>query len=156
MIHRVCAGALLGPSGVLLAHRSPHRPYYPECWDFPGGHVEPGESASAALRRELREEIGVEVEVSGVPRLHIEEPAADGGLDLRLWVLTTWAGEPRNLAPEEHDDLRWVVREELPTLRLAHPSYIALLEELLAPTDDPAPPRAPAAHSTPSTPSLDH
>ena len=136
MIHRVCAGAPLGPSGVLLAHRSPHRPYYPECWDFPGGHVEPGESASAALRRELREEIGVEVEVSGVPRLHIEESAADGGLDLRLWVLTTGAGNPRNLAPEEHDDLRWFTHEELPTLRLAHPSYTALLEDLLAPTHD--------------------
>ena len=156
MIHRVCAGALLGPSGVLLAHRSPHRPYYPECWDFPGGHVEPGVSASAALRREQLEEIGVEVEVSGVSRLHVEESAADGGLDLRLWVLTTGAGNPRNLAPEERDDLRWFTHEELPTLRLAHPSYAPLLEELLAPTDGPAPPREPVAHSTPSAPSLDH
>ncbi|WP_270408718.1 hypothetical protein [Brachybacterium paraconglomeratum] len=98
----------------------------------------------------------MKVEVSVVSRLHVEESAADGGLDLRLWALTTWTGDPRNLAPEERDDLRWFTHEELPTLRLAHPSYAPPLEELLAPADDPAPPREPVAHSTPSAPSLDH
>ncbi|HJF50072.1 MAG TPA: NUDIX hydrolase [Brachybacterium paraconglomeratum] len=141
---------------MLHALSSPHRRYCAECRDFPGGHAEPGGGTSAAPRREQLEEIGVEVEVSGVSRLHVEESAADGGLDLRLWVLTTGAGNPRNLAPEERDDLRWFTHEELPTLRLAHPSYAPLLEELLAPTDGPAPPREPVAHSTPSAPSLDH
>lgn len=140
MVHHVCAAALLGPRGVLLAHRSPQRRYYSDCWDFPGGHVEPGESPTEALHRELREEIGVEATASGEPRLHVQEPGADdGGLDLHLWVLTTWAGEPRNLDPEEHDDLRWVTREDLPSLRLAHPSYRGFLDELLSPGRAPRP-----------------
>lgn len=84
MIPRDRAGALLGPGGVLHALSSPHRRYCPECRDFPGGHAEPGDSASAALRREQREEIGSEVEVSGNPRLHVEDSEADGGLD--EWV----------------------------------------------------------------------
>lgn len=82
----------------------------------------------------------MEATASGEPRLHVQEPGADdGGLDLHLWVLTTWAGEPRNLAPEEHDDLRWVTREDLPSLRLAHPSYRGFLDELLSPGRAPRP-----------------
>jgi len=133
MSHRIAAGALLGPRGVLLAHRTAQRRYYPDCWDFPGGHLEAGESAAEALRRELCEEIGVEAAILGEPRLHLTEGDQDGdGMELRLWVLERWTGEPRNLAPEEHDEIRWVTRAELPALRLAHPAYPELLDELTA------------------------
>jgi mutator protein MutT len=52
--------ALLIRSGtVLLSRRSPGRNTYPNCWSFPGGHVESGESLNDALVRELQEEVGV-------------------------------------------------------------------------------------------------
>ncbi len=43
-----------------MDHRSPERRWFPDVWDLPGGHVEPGEDERTALRRELREEVGVE------------------------------------------------------------------------------------------------
>jgi 8-oxo-dGTP diphosphatase len=52
----IVQGVIEGPRGVLLAVRSEL-----QGWELPGGGVEPGEGDAAALRREIREEIGVEV-----------------------------------------------------------------------------------------------
>lgn len=135
MPHHVVAGALLGPQGVLLVHRSPKRRYYPDCWDFPGGHIEPGESAAAALVRELRGEVGVDATITGARALRfVENGMADDGLVLQLWIVTNWGGEAANLATDEHDELRWVDAHDVSALDLAHPSYLAFLAEALRPT----------------------
>jgi 8-oxo-dGTP diphosphatase len=124
----VVAGVLVRGDRVLLGHRSPSRRWYPDVWDVVGGHVEPGEDERAALLRELREEIGVEAtEVDDEPVLRV----GDGELVLTVLVVRAWAGEPRNVAPEEHDELRWVSAAEVATLRLAHPSYAGLVRRLV-------------------------
>lgn len=133
MVHQVSAGALIGPDGVLLVHRRAERRYYPDCWDLPGGHVEPGESGVQALVRELREELGVTAAVEGEPRTRIvDRTDAEDGMDLQIWVVEQWSGTPRNLAADEHDDVRWFRAQELSSLRLAHPAYSALLAGLTA------------------------
>jgi len=60
-IVRVAAAILhRGDGKVLLAQRLPGTPY-PGYWEFPGGKLEPGESARDALLRELEEELGIVV-----------------------------------------------------------------------------------------------
>jgi 8-oxo-dGTP diphosphatase len=124
--HDVVAGALVRDGRVLLAHRSPHRRWYPDVWDLPGGHLEPGESAGQALVRELAEELGVTV--TGCSVVGVLEES-----DLRLTVLRVdhWDGEPVNAAPGEHDELRWCTAADLAGLALASPRYPALLGGLL-------------------------
>jgi 8-oxo-dGTP diphosphatase len=78
-------------------------------WEFPGGKVEPGESDEHALRRELRERVGVDVEVKGrmAHRLH----HYDGySVELNLYQTTILAGqEPQALRVAE---FRWVASSE--------------------------------------------
>ncbi len=58
----IVVGLVWNREGELLFCRmSPDRGVFPGQWGFPGGGIEPGETMEAALRRELREELGVEV-----------------------------------------------------------------------------------------------
>jgi mutator protein MutT len=129
--HQVVAVILRRADEVLLCHRSPGRRWYPDVWDFPGGHVEPGEDPDAALRREVAEELGAELEdVEGGPVLRRVD--AQAGLDLTVWVSRCWRGSITNLQPEEHDAIGWFGRGQLDGLSFADPSYLGLLRGLLA------------------------
>jgi mutator protein MutT len=125
-MHEVVTGALVREGRVLLVHRSPTRQAYPDVWDLPGGHIEPGESELAALARELREELGVEIDTGSVSHLcRLEAGRAEESLRLSAWLVGDWQGTPINAAPDEHDDVRWFRQEELPPL--AHGSLRAVL-----------------------------
>ena len=113
---------------LLLCHRHPDRAWYPNVWDLPGGHVEPGEAPGDALVRELTEELGVRVTVPDAPIVEM----ADDELRLTVWRIDAWQGEPTNCSPDEHDDLGWFAPAELPGLALAHPSYAAMVTSAVA------------------------
>lgn len=127
VIHHVVFGALVRDGRVLLCHRHPGRRYYPDVWDLPGGHIEPGEDPAAALRRELREELGIEA-IESTP---LDVPVVVPGALTECFVVRSWTGTPSNLAPDEHDDLRWVLPADLASLKLAVPEIGDLVREAL-------------------------
>lgn len=113
---RIAVAALVRDDLVLLVHRHPARRWYPDCWDLVGGHVEAGESPRQAVTRECLEELGVAVNDPQPMPLAV----SDVTLDMHAFVVRRWAGEPRNAAPDEHDDLRWFPLSALTDLKVAH------------------------------------
>ncbi len=124
--HDVVAAVLVDAGRVLLCHRRADLTWYPDVWDLPGGHVEPGESPGQALRRECREELDVDV----VGERRVAEVREDD-LHLSVFVVSRWDGRPRNAASEEHDELRWFAAGELDGLALADHRYAPLLRDAL-------------------------
>ena len=93
-IVRVAVAVLQGTDGrVLVAQRLADTPY-PGYWEFPGGKLEAGESAPAALARELDEELGIQI-VRSAPWLvqRYSYPHAD--VELIFFRVFAWRGEPR-------------------------------------------------------------
>jgi 8-oxo-dGTP pyrophosphatase MutT (NUDIX family) len=116
---------------VLLGHRTVDRRSFPDCWDLPGGHVEADEHGAAALARELQEELGITV--TALPDLPTRAVSDDAlGIDMAIWFVDDWVGEPQNVAPEEHDTLAWCDTAAWSTRPLAHPDYPALLADAVS------------------------
>ena len=60
----VVAVALIDPDGRILIAQRPEGKQLAGLWEFPGGKIEPGESADAALKREIQEELGVDISIN--------------------------------------------------------------------------------------------
>lgn len=109
----VVAALIEQPSkGVLLAKRSDG--LYKGCWEFPGGKLEEGESPEEALKREIKEELGVEVAVKGIREV-VFHPYQGFNLLLLLYRCELLDGTPRPLGCEE---VRWFKWEELGRLEM--------------------------------------
>lgn len=78
-------------------------------WEFVGGKVEPGETREAALIRECREELDVEVTVGGV-FFEVTHTYPDLTVHLTLFHAAIRAGMPKKL---EHNDIRWITADEI-------------------------------------------
>ncbi|MGM0575930.1 MAG: (deoxy)nucleoside triphosphate pyrophosphohydrolase [Myxococcota bacterium] len=101
---RVVAAVMPGerPGEVLVFRRAPHKDHG-GLWEFPGGKVEPGETEPEALAREIREELGLDVEVGR--RLWAGEAEAGRPLQVAFWEVTPAAGRPSLV---DHDAMRSV------------------------------------------------
>ena len=73
------------------------------------------ETPEVALARELKEELGIKAQI---PTDGPNEILWIDGSELSLFVIESWMGDISNQAPHEHDELRWVRREDLAHLSL--------------------------------------
>jgi 8-oxo-dGTP diphosphatase len=122
---RVLAAVIQRQGRYLLCLRPPQK-RHGGLWEFPGGKLEAGESLAQAARRELKEEVGVEVTEWGPPLFSHREAGSRYQIEfLPIEII----GEPRAL---EHDQVRWVSLEELKSLPLA-PSDRAFAESYAFP-----------------------
>lgn len=125
----VVAGAVVQDDRLLVARRT-HPADLAGRWELPGGKADPGESDTAALRRELAEELGLAVDVG-------ERIGPDIELGHRL-ILRCRLARPTDpgapLRPTEHDRVRWVSAAELDGLDWLDADR-ALLPELRAALD---------------------
>lgn len=105
----VVAGALIRDGALLVAQRA-RPPELAGLWELPGGKVAPGETDQAALVRELREELGIDVAVGA--RLGADV-ALSSSSTLRAYLVTHTDGA---LQLNDHRELRWVGAAELDDL----------------------------------------
>lgn len=123
----VVVGAAILAEGRLLAARRVRPATMAGGWEFPGGKVDPGETVEQACVREVREELGCEVEVLG--RVPGEQPLRPGFV-LQVLRVRLVDGEP---TPREHDAIRWLEPEELDSVRWldADRPFVEVVRELL-------------------------
>ena len=114
----VAVGIISNAKGeILVAKRQSHQ-LLAGYWEFPGGKVEPNETARDALTRELNEELGITV-LSAEPLVHIEHDYSDRIVLLDVWRVLTFDGEPYG---REGQEVRWVDKATLNTLQLPLPN----------------------------------
>ncbi len=96
-------------SGQILIDRRPQKGLLGGLWEFPGGKIEPGEAVEDCIRRELQEELAIDVEV-GDRLITIDHTYTHFKVTLNVFHCRHVGGEPQ---PIECDEVRWVEVSEL-------------------------------------------
>ncbi len=127
----VTAGVVVRNGRVLVARRKPGS-HLEGLWEFPGGKLEPNESPEESLARELREELGVEIQVERILEVVFHRYPEKNVL-LLFYSCRLIRGEPR---PLDVAELAWVSRSELPNLDWV-PADVAFARKLADEDDVP-------------------
>ncbi len=99
----VAVAVLIRSDGAALLAQRPASKVYSGYWEFPGGKIESGEPVPEALRREIREELDIEIERAypWITRVFVYPHAK---VRLHFYRVYAWRGEPRAL---EHQAIAW-------------------------------------------------
>jgi 8-oxo-dGTP diphosphatase len=124
----VAAAVIERSDGTFLLAQRPAGKPYPGYWEFPGGKIEAGEDARAALARELREELGIEVR-EATPWITRVYAYTHATVRLHFFKVTAWDGEPQRL---EDQDIKWQ-RVEAPDVAPMLPANAPVLAALALP-----------------------
>jgi 8-oxo-dGTP diphosphatase len=127
----VVAAALIDADGRVLLAQRPEGKAMAGLWEFPGGKIEAGETPEDALRREMREELQIELcEHCFHPLTFVSHEYAEFHLLMLLYVARKWEGIP---TATEHPRLIWKRPREMRELPMppADLPLIAALEDSL-------------------------
>lgn len=107
----VCAVIVTADGQRVLAGRRLEGKSHGGLWEFPGGKVESGETRRQALGREIREELGLDVEVG--QSLGMYAHAAERfWIELHAYICRFEAGDPDRLESCDHSEIRWITPAE--------------------------------------------
>lgn len=107
----VVACALVDGDGRVLVAQRPEGKAMAGLWEFPGGKVEPHETPEAALIRELKEELSIDVTAACLAPLSFASHAyADFHLLMPLYVCRKWDG---HISPREGQAVQWLRPRDL-------------------------------------------
>jgi len=122
---RVVGAIIRRDNTVFAARRNPERSAG-GLWEFPGGKIEPDETPEQALRRELLEELSIDVSVGALVDRSVSEIS---GLVIELSCYATTLRGPDPTSSTDHDALHWVDLDRLHTLGWA-PGDVPIIERL--------------------------
>lgn len=100
-ITHVAAAVFLRPDGTFLLAQRPEGKPYPGYWEFPGGKVEAGETPLDCLKREIKEELDVEV-IDATPWIVRVHTYTHATVRLNFFRVTAWRDEFRGMEGQAH------------------------------------------------------
>jgi 8-oxo-dGTP diphosphatase len=100
----VAAAAIFDDQGRVLISQRPAHVHQGGLWEFPGGKLEPEETAAHALRREIHEELGITVQAAR-PLIRVVHDYSDKAVLLDVWRVDNFAGKPAGC---EGQAIEWV------------------------------------------------
>ena len=123
----IVAAALFDEAGRVLVTGRPPGKHMAGHQEFPGGKIAPGETQTAALQRELREELGIEM---GAARfaMALDHDYADRRVRLHFYFVDSFSGTPQ---PLDGQTLQWVPIEDLHRQDIleADAPFVALIQQ---------------------------
>lgn len=126
-VTEVAAGILLDSKGRYLLGQRPEGKPYAGYWEVPGGKIEAGESVFGALKRELQEELGIDIQDSE-ELLVLEHDYPHAYVRLHVSIIREWEGTPQG---REGQALSWELLSGIrPSVEPLLPAAWPMLEKL--------------------------
>jgi|SRR3989338_499482 len=116
---------------VFLPRRAATKKFFPDVFELPGGHIDFGEDIVEGLKREVREEVGMEIHVGDPFAAFTYVNEIKGSHSIEVVYFATFTDSIENIAliPEDHSEYKWVSREELQSLTPISPKELENAEK---------------------------
>lgn len=109
--HLFCAAGVLKRDELYLIAKRPEGKPFAGFWEFPGGKIDPQETPEEALKRELHEELGINIHLSALQKIiDVSYAYPEFSLLMPTFLCKNWEGEPQGC---EGQILQWVTLQEL-------------------------------------------